>query len=93
MLEMGFVVALGLAVMYAKLGMRYRLWINSNPVTMDLIVFIVLNWIHWGTFSGVMVAAVGALFCSIFISVTRKVFGYIEQGAYVAGWVDLGSKL
>jgi hypothetical protein len=92
MIEMGFVVALGLAVMYAKLGLRGRLWINSNPLVMDLIVFVGLNWLHWGTFSGIMVAAVGALFCSMFISLTRKWFGHIENGQYVRGWVDLSQR-
>ena len=89
MIEMGFVVALGLAVMYAKLGLRHRLWINSHPLACDLIVFVGLNALHWGTFAGVMVAAVGALFCSVFISLTRKWHGYMADGAYVRGWVDL----
>lgn len=92
MLEMGLVVALGLAVMYAKLGWRGRLWINSHPLLMDVFVFAFLNAVHWGTFSGVMVAAVGALFCSLTISLMRKWVGYVERGQYVAGWIDLRNR-
>lgn len=89
MIEMGLVVALGLIVLYAKVGWKTRLWINSHPVLMDIIVFIFLNAIHWGTFSGLMVAAVGALACSLTISLARKWFGYIEHGQYVRGWINL----
>lgn len=92
MLEMGFVVALGLAVMYARLSVRRRLWINSHPLACDVIVFIGLNMLHWGTFTGVMVAAVGALFCSMFISLTRKLHGYFENGVYVRGWVNISEE-
>jgi hypothetical protein len=89
MIEMGLVVALGLIILYAKTSWRTRLWINSHPVLMDVLVFIGLNALHWGTFSGLMVAAVGALFCSLTISVARKWFGYIDGKVYVPGWVDL----
>ena len=89
MLENGIVVFLGLAVVYGRLGTRGRLFINSNPLAMDIAVFIVLNVIHWGTFSGTMVAACGSLFCSVFISLTRRLHGYVEAGKYVRGWKEL----
>lgn len=89
MIEMGLVVALGLIVLYAKVGWKARLWINSHPVLMDVIVFIFLNMLHWGTFSGLMVAAVGALFCSLTISLARRWFGYIENKRYIPGWINL----
>lgn len=93
MLEMGIVVALGLVVMYARLSWRKRIWINSNPLLMDVLIFVVLNILHWGTFSGLMVAAVGALFCSITISIARKWVGYVESGQYVPGWMNVRNKL
>lgn len=93
MLEMGFLVALGLIVMYAKLSWRKRVWINSHPLLLDVLVFIALNALHWGTFSGVMVAAIGALFCSLTISAARRVFGYMQSGRYVPGWMNVESKL
>lgn len=93
MIEMGIVVALGLIVTFCKLGWRARIWMLSYPVAMDLMVFIALCTIHWGTFSGVMVATVGALFCSIFLSLGRKLFGYTERGKYYAGIYDVLDKL
>ena len=69
------------------------MWINSHPLFCDIAVFIGLYVLHSGTFSGGMVAAVGALFCSLFISLTRKWFGYIQAGVYHRGWVDLGGQL
>lgn len=89
MIEMGLIVAIGLGVLYARLGWRARLWVNSHPLFMDIAVFIFLNVLHWGTFSGLMVAAAGALFCSLTISLTRKVWGYMEHNTYVPGWVNL----
>ena len=93
MLEMGFVVALGLLVTLAKLPWRHKFWITSHPLAMDVIVFAVLCFLHWGTFSGVMVATVGALFCSLTLSAARRVIGYIENGRYVPGWRDYSHKL
>lgn len=93
MLEMGIVVGLGLLVVLVKLNWKWRMLVLSNPVAMDLGVFILLTLIHWGTFSGVMVATVGALFCSIVLSIARKCVGFIEHGKYKRGIWDVESKL
>lgn len=93
MLEMGIVVALGLIVTFMKLGWKARLWMLSHPVLMDLLCFIGLCAIHWGTFSGVMVATVGALFCSLFLSAGRWAFGHIEGKRYFPGKMNVSSKL
>lgn len=93
MIEMGLIVALGLIFTFAKMPWRWKMWMLSNPVTMDVSVFILLNMIHWGTFSGVMVAAIGALFCSMTLSVGRWWFGYVKNKRYVPGWVNVENKL
>ena len=49
--------------------------------------------LHWGTFSGVMVATIGALTCSLVLSGARKLYGYIEDRRYVRGYFDVSSKL
>lgn len=89
MLEMGIVVSLGLLVVLAKLPWRHKMWCISNPLTMDIGIFIVLTMIHWGTFSGVMVATVGALFTSIVLSGARKLYGHIEGGKYFPGMFNV----
>lgn len=97
MFEMGFVVALGLVVTMFKSPWSVRLWMTSHPLLMDLVVFVFLTLIHWGTFSGVMVASIGALFCSLTLSACKKLFGHIAvidgQRTYYRGMFDVASKL
>jgi hypothetical protein len=85
MFEMGFVVALGLLFTFVKLSWRARLKMLSHPVAMDVCVFCILTFLHWGTFSGVMVATIGALTCSVMLSVGRWAFCYMRGGKHVAG--------
>jgi hypothetical protein len=93
MLEMGIVVGLGLLVMFWKMNWRWRMKMLSNPLAIDIVIFIVLSFLHWGTFSGMMVAAVGALFCSIVLSFGRLMFGHVERGQYVPGIVNVRDQL
>lgn len=93
LIESGVVVALGLIMLFAKLNWRHRLLMLSRPLAMDIAVFILLNWLHWGTFSGMMVAAVGSLVCSSLISIGRKLFGYIQHGQYFPGHYNVIQKI
>lgn len=85
MFEAGVFVALGLIVTFCKVSWRWRLRMLSHPVTMDISVFALLLMIHWGTFSGVMAATIGALICSLTLSLGRRLFGYIERGKLIPG--------
>ena len=93
MFSFGLVVALGLLVILAKLDWKKRIWMFSHPLTMDLSCFVVLTLLHWGTFSGVMVATVGALFTSITMSVGKWLFGYIVGRRYFPGRFNVVDKL
>ena len=93
MIEMGLVVSLGLLVVLAKLPWRHKMWVISHPVTIDVAVFIVLTYLHWGTFSGVMVATVGALFTSIVLSLARWLYGHVESNKYFPGIFNVLEKL
>lgn len=98
MFEMGFIVGLGLIVTLLKAPPKVKVTVLSHPVAMDVIIFVVLCALHWGTFSGVMVATIGALTCSVVLSLGRKVYGYIARDAkgrklYHRGMVDLSAKL
>lgn len=93
MLEMGIVVSLGLLVILAKLPWRHKLWIISHPVFMDCSVFVVLTAIHWGTFSGVMAATVGALFTSIVLSCARWLVGHVRGNRYYPGVFNVAHRL
>ncbi len=93
MLETGFVVALGLLVMLAKLSWRNKMLVISNPLAADVIVFVCLTAIHWGTFSGVMAATVGALFCSIVLSIARWLVGHMVGTVYYPGLFNIAHRL
>lgn len=92
-IESGVIVALGLIFIFFKLSWSTRLKMLGFPLALDLSVFVLLNILHWGTFSGVMVAATGALVCSALISIGRKLFGYIERSTYFPGHLNMISKL
>lgn len=93
MFEMGLIVAAGLLVLLVKLSWKWRMRVLSNPVIADVLIFSVLTILHWGTFSGVMVATIGALACSVVLSCGRWMFGYVDKGNYVAGKFDIGRSL
>ena len=93
MFEMGFAVGLGLIVILAKAPWHAKIGMASHPAKMDLGVFIILMLLHWGTFSGVMVASIGALMVSLVLSAFRKVYGYKVKGKYVRGMVDVAHRL
>jgi len=93
MIEMGLIVGLGLLVTLCKMNWSWRMRVLSRPLLMDAIIFAFLIAIHWGTFSGVMVATIGAFVCSLVLSLGRKLFGYVERGEYVVGKFNVAHKL
>lgn len=92
-IESGALVAGGLLLTFFKCSWAMRMKMLSNPLFMDILIFTFLNLLHWGTFSGVMVAAVGAMICSGMISLGRYMFGHVENGVYHRGVQDISSKL
>lgn len=93
MIEMGLCVALGLLIVMVKLPWRLKIALVSNPVLVDISVFALLTALHWGTFSGVMVATIGALACSVVLSIARKCIGHVRGGMYIRGAFDVSEKL
>lgn len=93
MIENGIMVGMGLLVSLVKMNWQWRMSLLSNPITMDVLIFIALLLLHWGTFSGVMVATIGALTCSLTLSGARWLYGHVEAGTYVPGYFDVRSKL
>jgi len=93
MLEGGILVALGLLVVMAKISWRWKMRMVSNPVATDLLVFVLLLTLHWGTFSGVMVATIGSLVCSVVLSLARKMYGHINGNRYYPGVFNIVDRL
>lgn len=93
MFESGAVICLGLAMWFGKSSWRTRMFLLSHPLAIDILVFTLLTLIHWGTFSGVMAATIGALMCSILLTTGRSLFGHIENGKYIRGAYDISKHL
>lgn len=92
-IESGCIVALGIIIIFFKSPWKARMWFISNPLKVDAFIFVVLNALHWGTFSGVMVAATGSLICSALLGLGKSVYGYTVKGIYKPGFTNIGSKL
>lgn len=93
MIESGLIVGIALLFSLSKMSWPWKLRILSNPIIVDAIVFIGLCILHWGTFSGVMAATVGAFIVSMVLSLGRYLFGYMKNGVYIRGYMDIGGLL
>lgn len=93
-IESGVIIFLGMLLIGFKLKRRTALSLLGRPLALDLGVSILAFMMHYGTFSGVMAAAVAGLMCSGFTSVARKCFGYISKGKYISTnvWFPLSAK-
>jgi hypothetical protein len=88
-IESGVIIFAGLLLLAVKLPRRTSLWLLGRPFALDLTVSVIAYALHFGTFTGVMAAAVAGLMCSGFTACARHLFGYIDRGAYHPGVFDL----
>ena len=56
---------------------------------MDIVVSVFTLLVHWGTFRGVMAAAVAGLICSGFTTAGRWMFGWIDRKGFHAGLIAI----
>lgn len=84
-IESGVIIFLGMLLLGLKLKTRTSLTLLGYPLALDFGVSAIAFVMHYGTFSGVMAAAVAGLMCSGFTSVARYAFGYIKAGKYFPG--------
>jgi hypothetical protein len=94
-IESGIIIFLGLVFLGAKLPIHISLRLLGKPLALDVGCSVLAFLMHYGTFSGVMAAAVAGLLCSGFTSAARKAIGYIEGGVYTPGkvWIVPRDKL
>lgn len=83
--ESGVIIFLGMLLLGLKLKVKTSLTLLGYPLALDLGVSALAFVMHYGTFSGVMAAAVAGLMCSGFTSVARYAVGYIKAGKYIPG--------
>lgn len=84
-IESGVIIFLGMLLLGLKLSAKTSLTLLGRPLALDFGVSALAFVMHYGTFSGVMAAAVAGLMCSGFTSVARYAFGYIKAGKYFPG--------
>ena len=89
MIETGFMVFLGVALILWKLPRRMMLKALHHDLALDLTVSALVLTLHWGTFSGVMAATVAGLMTSLMTSGAKRLFGHINGNRYVPGRIRL----
>jgi NhaP-type Na+/H+ or K+/H+ antiporter len=89
MITTGFIVFLGIALIFIKLPRRLALRALKHDLLIDLLVSCTVLLIHFGTFSGIMAATVAGLLTSLFTSAAKRLFGYIDHDIYYVGRIRL----
>ena len=84
-IESGVIIFLGMLLLGLKLKAKTSLALLGYPLALDFGVSALAFIMHYGTFSGVMAAAVAGLMCSGFTSLARYAFGYIKASKYFPG--------
>ena len=84
-IESGVIVFVGLLLLFIKLPRLLALRLLGQPLALDFAVSVLAYTLHWGTFSGVMAAAVAGLLCSGFTTVGRWAVGYSKGGRVIPG--------
>ena len=87
--ESGVIIFAGLLLLFIKLPRRAALRLLAYPLALDLSASVLAYIIHWGTFSGVMAAAVTGLMTSGFTSVGRWLFGWIDRTGHHPGVITV----
>lgn len=91
-IESGIIIFLGLIALAWKLPKHWKLIGLGYPLYVDAGASILAYFLHWGTFTGVMAAAVAGLMTSAFTTVLRFWIGYTYQNNgwwYKPGLMDL----
>jgi NhaP-type Na+/H+ or K+/H+ antiporter len=89
MFETGFIVFLALFLLLIKLPRRWALRLLHYDLILDIAVTLIVLFIHFGTFSGVMAATVAGLMTSLFTTSMKRAFGSIKGGKYTPGCFNL----
>ena len=85
MFTTGFAIFLSLLFLLAKLKRRLMLRVLHYDVLLDIVVTVLVLFLHWGSFEGVMAATIAGLFTSMATTFAKRMFGYIKAGTYFPG--------
>ena len=89
MFTTGFAIFLGLVFLFIKLPRRTMLrWLRYDLV-LDVAVTLLVLFIHWGSFEGVIAATFAGLLTSVGTTCAKRMFGYLHGDLYVPGLIRL----
>ena len=89
MFTTGFAIFLGLVFIFIKLPRRLMLRLLRHDMLLDVAVSVLVLCLHWGSFEGVIAATFAGLLTSVGTSAAKRLFGYIDRGAYQPGVIHL----
>ena len=81
----GFAIFLSLLFVLVKLRRPVMLRLLNYDVVLDIAVTLLVLWLHWGSFEGVMAATIAGLFTSMATTFAKRMFGCIKGGKYFPG--------
>lgn len=86
-IESGIIVFLGFCFLFWKLPRSTVLRMLGYPLLIDIGGSALAYILHWGSFTGLMAAAVAGLMLSAMTSIARWAVGYVDKGMYYPGHV------
>lgn len=92
-IESGTIVFIGLLLLAWKLPIKANLILLGRALAVDFTITVLTYVTHYGTFTGIMAAAVAGLMCSAFTGIAAKVVGYIRDGVYYPGMWNIHARI
>ena len=89
MFATGSAVFLALLLILAKLPRRLLLRLLRYDIALDVGVTLLVMFVHWGSFDGVMAATVAGLMTSFATSAAKRLVGFIQGDRYFPGIITL----
>jgi nucleoside permease NupC len=89
MLMTGLTVFTGVALIFAKLPRRTMLRALKYDLAIDLLVTVLVLFLHWGSFEGVMAASIAGLLTSLATSGLKRLVGFVDGDSYYPGRIRL----
>ena len=71
-IESGIIIFVGLLLLFLKLKKKHRTALLKHSLALDISVAAIAYALHWGTFTGVMAAAVAGLMTSTFTALAQR---------------------
>jgi hypothetical protein len=85
----GFTVFLAMMLLLIKLPRRWALRMLHYDLAVDCAVSLVVLFLHFGSFEGVMAATIAGLMTSLFTTATKRAFGSLSSKGYQPGFFNL----